>query len=294
VIPLTLKNGETSAKKNITICDDSEYKVDITFWRDLANIDVNVGQVIALKNVKIHEFNIRSLNTGDSTQIIREPEHERTKEIALWWSKAGQNNLKSVSKHTSKAPMCPNGKDSFKLIGEVEEYVRRNNSDDTPLFFANAYVTYMKQEDRSYYPACPNESCKKKVFEDSNKGYKCDTCQTTFQTVNITYVLSGKIEDCTDNVFASFYGEPGEKILGITAQELKNRTENKDIKVKESVTDLYRAAVFKKHGILLKGRHENYNGEQKLKYSVYRIQDYNVDRENKQLLKRLAMYEEIN
>lgn len=44
---------------------------------------------------------------------------------------------------------------------------------------------------------------------------------------------------------------------------------------------------------MVKGKYEYYNGEQRMKYFVVKVFPHNVQAENKALLKRLEMYENL-
>ena len=49
------------------------------------------------------------------------------------------------------------------------------NVEKPQYFIVDAYVAYVKNDDKIYYHACPTESCKRKVYEES-AGWKCESC----------------------------------------------------------------------------------------------------------------------
>ena len=49
-------------------------------------------------------------------------------------------------------------------------------------FFVSGFVSYLKNDDKTYYLACPDESCKKKVMEES-VGWRCENCNKTYPNI---------------------------------------------------------------------------------------------------------------
>ena len=70
--------------------------------------------------------------------------------------------------------------------------------------------------------ACPD--CKKKVVEEHN-GYRCESCAKLHQKANPTYNFSARISDYSGTAIASFLGDIGDEIMGISASEFKTLKE---------------------------------------------------------------------
>jgi replication factor A1 len=72
-----LKSGQTKQRKNIQLGDESGLKIQVALWGNLASMfDLQVGQVLAIKNAKVSDYGGKSLNSGDdSSQIYIEPDH---------------------------------------------------------------------------------------------------------------------------------------------------------------------------------------------------------------------------
>ena len=69
-----------------------------------------------------------------------------------------------------------------------------------------------------FYLAC--EVCKKKVMKDvSGSGYNCESCMRTFENCVPTYNFSIRVSDCSGSLTVGCFGEIGETILGINAQQ---------------------------------------------------------------------------
>ena len=67
--------------------------------------------------------------------------------------------------------------DNQRLIGEILEGLSSNDRSIVEqttykTFSISAYIKLLKNDDRTYYLACPNDDCKKKVIEES-VGWRC-------------------------------------------------------------------------------------------------------------------------
>jgi len=53
-------------KRTLTIVDESNYEIQITFWgKNALRNDFEVGKVIGLKSVRVSDYNGKSLNSSD-------------------------------------------------------------------------------------------------------------------------------------------------------------------------------------------------------------------------------------
>jgi hypothetical protein len=72
---INTKAGKTMQKKDITIADDTNTSVILTFWDVGADRVFEVGSVVALKGAKLGAFGGRSLSTYGSTVVEVNPLH---------------------------------------------------------------------------------------------------------------------------------------------------------------------------------------------------------------------------
>ena len=84
----------------------------------------------------------------------------------------------------------------------------------------SGYVAYLRNDDKTFYLACPEESCKKKVIEES-VGWRCENCNKTYPNCVPTYMLAAKISDVSDTLFVNFYRHEGTALMGLTADKLR-------------------------------------------------------------------------
>lgn len=78
-------------RRNVQIGDESGLKIQVALWGNLANLfDLQVGQVLAVKNAKVSDFGGKSLNSGDDHSLLYiEPDHPRTLELQKWYAANG-------------------------------------------------------------------------------------------------------------------------------------------------------------------------------------------------------------
>jgi len=151
------------------------------------------------------------------SHIIVDPKDlgEKARQLSSWW-KSGPQGIKSLN-HGVEQQKDQNVKsDSIRLLSEMNEQFNSEASPHKSLqqnggnfFNISAYVSFIKNDDRVYYLACPEENCRRKVIEnDGNQGpgrYRCEHCNRSFDHCEPTYMLMGKIADLSDSVFVNFY-----------------------------------------------------------------------------------------
>lgn len=153
----------------------------------------------------------------------------------------------------------------------------------------NGYVSRIKNDERIYYPACKGDNCRRKVVEDT-AGYRCEHCGKTFLTFEPTYMITAKISDFTESIYVNFAREHGTALMGMKAQEFKEFKENNSEEVVQSYFD---SLHFKPFNIMVKGKYEFFNGENRMRYFAVKVFPHNVQAENRALLRRLDMYKDL-
>lgn len=70
--------NEERERRLITLADESNTSVGITLWGRLAQIDLKPGQIVALKNCRISDYQGCSLNSsGDENSLKVNVQHQR-------------------------------------------------------------------------------------------------------------------------------------------------------------------------------------------------------------------------
>ena len=85
------------------------------------------------------------------------------------------------------------------MLGELpQEGTQEKN------YFVSAYVSLLRNDDKTYYLACPGENCHKKVVEESI-GWRCEACNKTYTSCVPTYMLTAKLADVSEALYVTFY-----------------------------------------------------------------------------------------
>ena len=117
-----------------------------------------------------------------------------------------------------------------KLLAEVLDQVNGSEHSEEDLrsmfFYVSGFVAYMKNDDRSFYLACPE--CKRKVMEDAC-GWRCENCDKAHPNCIPTYMLMAKISDVSESLFCNFYRDEGTALMGLKAEKLRELKDQGDI-----------------------------------------------------------------
>jgi replication factor A1 len=128
------------------------------------------------------------------------------------------------------------------------------------------------------------------VIEDQG-GYRCENCNMTNSDFNPSYMFSACISDFTESIYVNFARDQGTSLMGMSAEAFRKFKEtNDEATVQKHFDDL----LFKKFNIMVKGKYEYYNGENKMRYFAVKVFPHNVQMENKTLLSRLGLYQNMN
>jgi replication factor A1 len=150
----------------------------------------------------------------------------------------------------------------------------------------------VKNDDRTFYLACPEDSCKKKVIEES-VGWRCENCNKTYPHCNPTYMLRAKISDVSDAAYVDFYRNEGTALMGLPADKLKELKDQGDIQV---INEAYADRLYRHFAFLLKVRTRpgfgDNAGQLQYSYSCIKIIPHQYKTENHMLLLRLNVYKE--
>ena len=78
------KDGTTTVRKNITVCDESGHSVELSFWGPLAEGLYQENELLGLCSVKVSEYNGKKLYSNETSTIVRDPEDPRAEKIRDW------------------------------------------------------------------------------------------------------------------------------------------------------------------------------------------------------------------
>ncbi|XP_068654082.1 replication protein A 70 kDa DNA-binding subunit B [Aristolochia californica] len=286
-------NNETIPKRDITVADDSGKTVVVSLWNDLAT---TVGQglldmvesapIVAIKSLKVGDFQGVSLSTLSRSTVQINPEIPEAKKLRSWYESEGKGTLMEAVGSGINS-VTKSGARSFYSDRVSISHITSSPSlgEEKPAFFSlKAYVSFIKPDQKMWYRAC--KLCNKKVTEALGSGYWCEGCQKNDAESSLRYILVVKISDPTGEAWVSVFNEQAEKIIGCTADELermKSETEDGKLfqqKLKEAkwVPHLFRVSV---------AQHE-YNNEKRQRITLRAIGPVDWSAESRYLLEEIS------
>ncbi|XP_057805039.1 replication protein A 70 kDa DNA-binding subunit B [Salvia miltiorrhiza] len=197
-------NNETIPKRDIVIADETKKTVVVSLWNDLAT---SVGQelldmadkspVVAIKSLKVGEFQGVSLSALSKSVIVVEPDTPEAKKLRSWFDSEGKDtSLAAIGSGLS--PSNRNGARSMYADRVSLSHITSNPSlgEDKPVYFSiKAFISSIKPDQTMWYRAC--KTCNKKVTEAVGSGYWCEGCQKNEDDSSLRYILVVKVSDAS-------------------------------------------------------------------------------------------------
>lgn len=282
------KNGEQPMKK-VIIADTSDCKIEFTLWRVFAHKEVNVGEVIALKNVKIGEFNGRNISTFEESAVITNPLIKEATEVRLYIENHKKlDTIKNLSvpavsqKESNENNFLPTVfymKDVLDLLDDVIA------DDKLPMSRIKATVTQMMHNDKNFYGGCEDQRCKKKLQQETYN-WVCMSCNKSYTKPTYYYTLSIRVKDCSSEHWIDIFGSVAEKLMKITAEEYKELLNDRD---ETKLKQISNQIEFKTFFFYVKPKLHFYNSIPKKKLYAYKVEAIDSAIEIKRMTKALAI-----
>ncbi|XP_062210348.1 replication protein A 70 kDa DNA-binding subunit B-like [Phragmites australis] len=250
-------DNETIPKRDIVVADDSGKTVTASLWNDLATTTgqelldmVDSSPVIAIKSLKVSDFQGVSLSTIGKSTLVINPDMPEAQKLKSWYDSEG----KGTSMAPIGADMSAARSGGLRSMYSDRVFLSHIASDptmgqDKPVSFSlNAFISHIKPDQNMWYRAC--KTCNKKVTEAVGSGYWCEGCQKNDAECSLRYIMVVKVIDPTGEAWVSVFNEHAEKIIGCSADELDRikKDEGDDryiLKLKEAtwVPRLFRVSV---------------------------------------------------
>ncbi|XP_071721963.1 replication protein A 70 kDa DNA-binding subunit B-like [Rutidosis leptorrhynchoides] len=222
-------NNETVPKRDITIADQSKKTVVVSLWNELAT---DIGQelldiadkspVVAIKSVKVGDFQGVSLSTISRSAVQINPDSPEANKLRSWFDSEGKGaSMASIGAGLGSSPS--GGMRSMYSDRVSLSHITSNPSlgSEKPVFFSiRAYISFIKPDQTLWYRAC--KTCNKKVTEAMGSGYWCEGCQKNDEECSLRYIMSVKVSDDSGETWVSTFNDEAEKIMGLSAEELDN------------------------------------------------------------------------
>ena len=269
-----------SLLRKLVLCDSSMFKVQLTLWNKFTELDLNKGNILLLKCIKVCNYNNNiNLCSVDNSVIEINPdlcnenynEYDELKKAINEGLK--EEDIKYINEYNSaNSPMeieddrsLANNKIIYisNLVQQLRnKYNYRMNSNKNEnvinkeismIFTIKATVLEFEHSDKNYYFACPK--CKKKLLQKEEK-YFCQNCECQITDPKLTYFLTLRVIDITGEHSLNLFGDIVNNLFGMDVKDYSNLIENKEYKKLEKITNnieyhsfyFYGKATIKKYG----------------------------------------------
>lgn len=300
----TSKAGREITKLEIQLADNSNAMVRCTIFgekcavfeqyirqinAEFVNLESQISPdpskvlIVAIKAVRISDFNGCSLSLLPSSELYFSPEIKEKNTIVQWLrqgvAKGSLANRSSASGETRKAESIQERKnlhylENLKEVDEKGEY-----------FTVKGHLSMIRKTNL-WYTACPEETNNKKVILQPDGSYFCEATGMTYSDCQHRYILNAEIADHTGSLWITIFNEDGEKLLGQTANELNQ--------IKSSNEELFEQilleATFEEYLFKIRVKQDVYNDEAKIRHTLVTASKINYEVENKELAEYLTQF----
>ncbi|TPX37051.1 hypothetical protein SmJEL517_g00865 [Synchytrium microbalum] len=257
---ITTKAGRPANKRDLSIVDTGGYQVRATLWGKQAETFDGTGHpVIAIKGVKVGDFQGRSLSALGSSTVLINPDIPDAHSLRGWFDRDGMQM--TFQSYTSG--MSGGGPGSMPNVTKVITAIRDENlgmGDKPDYINTKATITHIKRENMSY-PACP--TCNKKMGEDGG-GWRCEKCDKVLPQPTHRYLLNMTLSDHTGVVWATAFNTEAEMILGVKADDLARFKEEDEAQFNSIIEE----SMFKTFDWTLRLKQDTFNDETRVRITA--------------------------
>ncbi|XP_010423144.1 PREDICTED: replication protein A 70 kDa DNA-binding subunit B [Camelina sativa] len=286
-------DNEMIPKRDITLADETKKTVVVSLWNDLAT---GIGQelldmaddhpVIAIKSLKVGDFQGVSLSTISRSNVVINPDSPEATKLKSWYDSEGKETSMSAIGSGMSSP-ANNGSRSMYSDRVSLSHIISNPSlgEEKPVFFSTrAYISFIKPDQTMWYRAC--KTCNKKVTEAMDSGYWCEGCQKKDQECSLRYIMAVKVSDSTGEAWFSAFNDEAEKIIGCTADEL-DKLKSEEGEVNEFQTKL-KETTWSSHLFRISVSQQEYNSEKRQRITVRGVCPIDFAAETRLLLQDIS------
>lgn len=285
------KNGEMYMRK-VFIADDSEFKVEFALWKKNSEVEMEVGDIILIRNGIVSEFNGKNISGTDNTKITLNPRGLKEASALAKWIKGYNGTFKTYNIVKPKKEEGENvdeiDKTEVKRLDEIIsglfEMKGRSKEEPAGYYTIKATVSFFQHSDKNFYAGCPVKKCKKKLTDEEN-GYFCTACHQMVKVPAYYMTLNIRIKDCCSEHWADLFGPAAEKFLGITVEDYRELIVNNSI---DRLEEISRKVDFLDFFMVIRAKLSTFNNIVKKKINVYKTERVNIHEEFDRLLRQIS------
>ena len=337
VVCIVADKGETNYKdtksgsiliRKMYVMDQSSEKMELTLWRNLTQLNVNNGDILVCKKIRVNDFGGKNLTSTTESKIYINPIitdfPEISKEIQSLKIYSEQNELnKDINQDEKNSNNNNNENNNIKkkeeiknniinnnisaniiqkkeyndkivyidyILDEMNKYIMTDFDHRFPFYKIRATVTHLGHTEKNFYPGCPNRECNRKLTF-ANGDWICQSCRQSFKNPRYYYSLNIRVKDCSSEYWVDIFGKPAEMIMNISADDYRNILVNRD---EEKLSQISEGVEYKEFYFLLKVKLNKYNDTTKKKFTATKIEKINKKENIGRLINDIKMKFGIN
>ena len=317
VVCIVADKGETNYKdtksgsiliRKMYVMDQSSEKMELTLWRNLTQLNVNNGDILVCKKIRVNDFGGKNLTSTTESKIYINPiitdfpeiskeiqslkiyseQNELNKDINQDEKNSNNNNeINNIKKKEEIKNNIINNNISANIIqkkeyndkivyidyilDEMNKYIMTDFDHRFPFYKIRATVTHLGHTEKNFYPGCPNRECNRKLTF-ANGDWICQSCRQSFKNPRYYYSLNIRVKDCSSEYWVDIFGKPAEMIMNISADDYRNILVNRD---EEKLSQISEGVEYKEFYFLLKVKLNKYNDTTKKKFTATKIEKIN-------------------
>ena len=275
IIAKNTRNGPIDMKRT-TISDCNGTYIELTLWKNFANLNIENGNILLIVNESSIEINPE----------INEYEKEINSLKEFYKNKILNNNENDINdNNNNKINKIQKNKydDKIVFIETILEYMDKFSNDlnhKFPFFKIKAVITHITHNDKNFYPACPNKECQKKLNFENSK-WICKNCKRQFNFPKYQYSLNIRVKDASSEYYVDLFGKTAENLLKMNAEEYRQLLIDRD---DQKINELTGNIQYKEFIFLLKVKSQEYNDVVKKKFTASKIEEVDNKEESIRLL----------
>lgn len=216
------KANRPMTRREFTLVDKSMAQVCITLWgQEAIDFAGREGQVLSAKNVRIKDYQGKTLTTINDTTLALEPDLPEAQELRTWWDQGAKNltNFQRLSGSSGTGSVTPGGNNGNTYISQLNS-IKLEAGDKARVYYnLMAMIIATNSTSRHIYKAC--KRCRKKLQVDNDGGIlHCSKCHTTTTEYTPGLLLALNVTDSTGQLWVTLFQEGAEKLLGKSTEEL--------------------------------------------------------------------------
>ena len=305
------KSGSILIRK-MFVLDQSNEKMELTLWRNLTQLNLNNGDILVCKKIRVNDFGGKNLTSTTESKIFINPIisdfPELTKEIQTLKLFSEQNELnKGISqdiKNNNNNNKSNDTNNNNKKKEEIKSNIINNNISTNNIQKKEyndkiVYIDYILDEMNKYimtdfdhrFPFYKIRATvthlghtEKNFYPGcpnrecnrkltfANGDWICQSCRQSFKNPRYYYSLNIRVKDCSSEYWVDIFGKPAEMIMNINADDYRNILINRD---EEKLGQISDGVEYKEFYFLLKVRLNKYNDTTKKKFTATKIERIN-------------------